>query len=181
MGQFLYMGLWYKVEILQSSISYYKLAEADVLSELAKKLDLTIYNREDTNESLVFRLKDELLENELISFLATQFSFFEQSPDNQKNYQDTIMAIKKQKTATEIISLAESRSLRYFQQYDFMDEIQVGEWRRYLSLQISNLIFEIVGKTFIEEYYDFLVYLVNLIRKAAEGNPLSGAVAVAID
>jgi hypothetical protein len=181
MGQYLYISLCYRVEISRSDIDYNRLTESDVLLEMSKKFDLSLYKREDTDELLVFTLRDELLEKELSSFLETQFHYFEQSSYNQEHHRETIQAIKERKTVAEILDLAESKRLPNFQQSVFMDEISVGEWMRYLEIRITNLTFECVGKVFMEEYRSFLVYLVNLIRKVAEGNPMAGAVFASID
>lgn len=107
-------------------------------------------------------------------FLAQQFQFYKQSKFKREHALRKLDAIDKCATAAEIIELANTRDLLNLQRLDFADSLNIGILNNYLEIHITLLTFESVGKVFMEEYKDFLIYLVNLIRSAS--NPLAGAV-----
>ncbi|TGE37141.1 hypothetical protein E4K67_14735 [Desulfosporosinus fructosivorans] len=176
MGQYLYIGLCYKVKISRKLIADHKISESELLQGMTNMLDCILYSRQDTENELVFVLNHEEIKQNLSEFLAKQIQFFKQSKFNSEHAQRTLNAIDKCATAAEILEIANTKNVRNLQILDLPDSLRVGRWNNYLEIHISLLTFETVGKIFMEEYKDFLTYLVNLIRCTSEGNPLAGAV-----
>lgn len=176
MGQYLHIGLCYKVRIRRKLLADHKVSESEILRGMTNLLDLTIYERQDTENELIFILNHEELKQNLSKFLSRQLQFFRQSQFNRGHALSTLEAIDKCVTVTEILELADSKNVLNFQRLDLPDSLNIGVWNNFLEINITLLTFESVGKTFMEEYMDFLTYLVNLIRSTSEGNTLAGAV-----
>ena len=176
MGHYLHIGLCYKVRVRRKLLSDQKITETELLQGMTSLLDFTLYERLDTENELIFVLSHEELKQNLSMFLAKQIQFFKQSKFKREHALRTLDAIDKCATAAEIIELANTRDLLNLQSLDLADSLNIGIWNNYLEIHITLLTFESVGKVFMEEYKDFLIYLVNLIRSASKGNPLAGAV-----
>lgn len=175
-GQYLYIGLCYKVRISRRHIDNHNVSELELLQGMSNLLDFNLYDRQDTENELVFVLHHEELKQNLSKFLAKQINFFNQSQFNREHALRTLDAIDKCATATEILELAKTMDLLNLQRLDLADSLYIGVWKNSLEIHITLLTFKSVGKTFMEEYKEFLIYLVNLIRSTSEGNPLAGAV-----
>ena len=176
MGQYLYIGLCYKVRIRRQLLVDHRVSESELLHGMTDLLDFTLYKRQDTENELVFVLNNEELKQNLSKFLVRQFQFFKQSQFNREHAWRTIEAIDKCATGVEILELANTKDLLNLQLLDLYDSLNIGVWNKCIGINITLLTFESVGKTIMEEYKEFLTYLVNLIRSTSEGNPLAGAV-----
>ena len=176
MGQYLYIGLCYKVRILRKLLVDHKVSESELIRGMTDMVDLTHYERQDTENELVFVLNQDVLKQNLSKFLEGQIQFFRRSQFNREHAQRTLKAIDNCATAVEILDLANTKSLLNFQRHDLPDSFNIGVWNKYIGTNITLLTFDSVGKMFMEEDKEFLIYLVNLIRSTSEGNPLAGAV-----
>jgi len=176
MGQYLYVGLCYKVRIRRKLLADNKVSEEEILQGMTNLLDCTLYERLDTETEFIFVLNHKDLKQNLSKFLTKQIQFFKQSQFKREHALRTLDAIDMCATVAEILELANTRNLLNLQRHDLVDSLNIGIWNNYLEIHITLLTFESVGKAFMEEYKDFIVYLVNLIRSTSEGNPLAGAV-----
>lgn len=148
MGQYLHIGLCYKVRVRRKLLSDQKITEAELFQGMNRLLDFTLYERLDTESELILVLSHEVLKKNLSMFLAQQFQFYKQSKFKREHVLRTLDAINKCATAAEIIELANTRDLLNLQRLDLVDSMNIGTWNNYLEINITLLTFESVGKVF---------------------------------
>ena len=113
MGTYLATGIVQEIVIDKRRIKYPDITVDKITDKLKDELNLDCYDFSEDLEGYYWKIKPEILENDLAEFLSTQFKMYQNKPDT--HMLDVIDQLGKVLGSEEIIKLAKSKSLINFQ------------------------------------------------------------------
>lgn len=179
MGQYLQMGICYRMKIDKNRLDKLGISLEKLTNELNKHLDVSLYDLNETQDEIIFEIKESVLE-QLQEFMRIQYSMYPQEQPYMDCYKSAVEIIGGLSSIQEIIQVAEEKNFPCFQSSKVTDEIAVSAWDC-LRVDISLFVFFVEGKIFIEGYNSFLKYIENNVRKSSERWSLAGAFKCYID
>jgi len=120
MGTYLANGIVQEIVIEKKQLERQGVATNEVIRQLEKELDINFYNHTEDEAAHVWKIKQEMFDDNLAEFLDTQFKMYCNEKDHRM--QNVIEDLKKIQTAEELIALAESKSLAHFQLLGYITE-----------------------------------------------------------
>lgn len=172
----LIIGVCVKVIISKSHHSFQKHGIDEIVSSLKDQLDLALYEMYEDENHVIWVIKNEVLEKQLLPFTERQHQYFV----DQQNNKEIIAALQKTLLASEIIALARERQYVNFQLFTGANGIAVGKWSDYLRYKYETIIYYHGGKAVMEEYSDLFRYLEQMIRLQSNEFPIAGAVRITV-
>ena len=185
MGRFLSIGLAYEIvtsleEIMKKNISKEELRQE---IEQTMLIDMKFYNEAETDISLVFTLKNQVLERDLIPFLEVLFP----TVYRNRNHDEYLKLLQELRTtpSTKWIDLAEMKS-NYAFRLDKYGESQciyfsTKSFRPTIRLDIKTLMFYMgEGKIITEGIGDILDFFKHCIIETFKEYPIAKSMHVYI-
>ena len=161
MGQYLAIGL--RLELAASKQDVAKHLEETPLEEVLKQIEdkyhlNDIYEREDHDDYYVFKVKEELLDRELIPFLEKFYSL-RYPAGSDIDAPDALQALKGIDNTNDRLKLLSRKSFQTYQEGEDFDYCRIGGfWSNKVRISSSNAILSIDGKILMECYggvFDF--------------------------
>lgn len=180
MGQYLQMGICYRMEIDKKSMDRLDLTYEKLVNELNKQIDMSLFNCGETQDKLTFEIKESVLE-QLQEFMQFQYSLYPQKKPYIDCFKLSVELIGGLSSFQEIIQVAEEKNLPCFQSNVITNEIKVLPWGYWLKIDISMLVFFVEGKIIMEGYNSFLRFIENIVRESSERWSIAGAFKCYID
>lgn len=179
MGQYLQMGICYRMEIDKKRLNKLGVTFEKLANELNKGFDLSLYDLNETQDEIIFEIKESVLE-QLQEFMKFQYSLYPQEKPYIDCFKSASEMIGELSSLKELVELAEDGGFPCFQSNKIVDEIKVSAWE---SLEINNfmLVFFVEGKIFMEGYDSFLGFIENNVRESSKGWSIAGAFKCFID
>jgi hypothetical protein len=185
MGQFLAVGLAHKIITPLGDLRKKKISNEELRQEIEQKLffDLKLYDEIETEKNLLFTLKDQVLEKELIPFLELLYPIVYKESEADE-YLDLLQKLRSIPSA-EWIDLADRRSNCAFQ-YDKYGESQ---YIRFLERDFqpavridftSIMLYMGYGKIITEGINDFLNFFKYCINETFKEHPIAKSIRVYI-
>lgn len=161
MGQFLAIGPRLELAARKQDVAKH-LEETpleEVLKQIEEKYHLNdIYERADSDDYYVFKLKEDLLDSELISFL-TKFYSLRYPSDSDIDSSDALDALKGIDNTRDRLELLTHKRYQNYQEGEDFDYCRIGNsWSNEVRICSKNAILSIDGKIFMECYggvFDF--------------------------
>jgi hypothetical protein len=115
MGQYLAMGLTHKISASLNEMKKEKISKEELLQQIEREMlfDMTRYDETSTDRSLVFTLKHQLLESDLIPFLEAFYPIA--YAKNEAEHYHGVLECLKSTPATQWLELAEKKRFEAFQ------------------------------------------------------------------
>lgn len=161
MGQFLAIGLRLELAARKQDVAKH-LEETpleEVLKQIEEKYHLNdIYVRDDTDDYYVFKVKEELLDNELIPFLEKFYSL-RYPADSDTDASDALQTLKDIDNTRDRMKLLSHKSFQTYQEGEEFDYCRIGGfWSNEVRVCSNNAILSLDGKILMECYggvFDF--------------------------
>jgi|GEM_PF-1969408 len=147
MGTYLATGIVQEIAIAKKRIKYPDLTVDKIIQRLKDELNLNYYNFSEDSEGYYWKIKPELLEENLTEFLNDQFQMYQSKLD--RYMEETITQLKEVSSSEEIIELAESKSL--------------------INFQLANQIIEYIQLTRDNGFDEHIMIFYNLISYFMDG------------
>ena len=129
MGQFLAIGLAQEIVTSREEIRKKNISKEELRQEIEQSMlfDMKLYNETETDKSLVFTLKNQVLERDLIPFLEALYPIVYRNRDHD----EYLKLLQELRTTpyTKWIDLAEMKSNYSFQ----LDEYGESQYIRFLT------------------------------------------------
>ena len=153
MGQFLAIGLITKQIIPKDQLEKGKISNEELISKMQKELHFNpvIFDFTENEKNIVFKLKKELFESELIPFLE---KFYPLIYINNNLYLETLKELKNSKSEN-WLSLAEDKSCEEFQidNYGIEDNLCFDKaFKPRVSVYYESILLSMEGKIMMESY-----------------------------
>jgi len=164
MGTYMGIGIVNKIIIEKENLNRINTTIDKVQDDITKEfnIDFDIYSLQEDNR-YVFSLKDNVIENQLVSFLKEVYRDLYDDSNDYQNVIETINGLK----ADEIIEFAKAKR-EYSFQYDndgYEDYIRY-DFGRELKISYEIIMISIEGKIIIESYKRHFNFFKNCIVKA---------------
>lgn len=187
MGQYVCVGIQNKVSVPKSGLDKFKDQYSN--EELLEYFELThllydVYGRRETEDSYVYQLKDELVEQELLPFLK---EFYPLRYQEKEYYEDALGAVEMCKNLKDLKKMMESS----YDDFDDAFRIIKGNSlsfltsdsfdRRYFSYSFQNVSLSMDGKILMESYGSFLGFVRRSLCEVFKKYKLVGALRIWID
>lgn len=78
MGQYLKMGICYKMEIDKKNIDRLGLTNEILINELNKGIEISLFDSKETNDVIIFEIKESVVLEQLKEFMGFQYSLYSQ-------------------------------------------------------------------------------------------------------
>ena len=184
MGQFLAIGLRLELAARKQDVAKHleKTTLEDVLKQVEEKYHLNdIYVRDDSDDYYVFKLKDELLDRELIPFLAKFYSLRYQS-GSELDSPDVLDTLKRIDNTRDRLELLERKQFQTYQEGEDFDYCRINDqWSNKIHICSNNAILSIDGKIFMECYGDVFDFFRRCIVAQMSNFKIAEALTVWID
>ncbi|MDR1491496.1 MAG: hypothetical protein LBT05_02055 [Planctomycetaceae bacterium] len=164
MGQFLAIGLAQQIVVSNKNLEHNKITLQELRTELqTNNYDLDIYDETTNEESIIFTLKESVIQTDLIPFLE---SFYPKFYGNQsKKYTENVLE-QLRAEPTQWLDFAKRKSEEAFQ-WDNDSSYYLcftKPFHPYISLSFSYVILSLGGKIMsegISQYLDFFKYCIQ--------------------
>ena len=184
MGQFMAMGIACRISASLKDLRKEKISNKELRQGIEQDLlfDMNLYDETEEDESLLFTLKNQALESDLIPFLETFYPVVYKG-GKEKEYRDLLEQLRST-PSTEWLDLANEKCYYDFQ-YDEYAESRYIEFSKPFRPRI-RLDFEFVmlhcgyGKIMTEGLYDFTDFFKYCINETFKEHPIAKSMQVYI-
>ncbi len=184
MGRYLAIGLRLETAVKKEDVKEHldRLSLEDVCKQVESKLHLeNIYTRQDTDNYYVFRIKDSLLEEELIPFLKKFYELRYKFGD-EYDVQEVMETLSKESTLKERLALLERKRFQTYQEGSDVDYLRVeGGWSHEVYCFSNCAVLSIDGKIMMECYKGLFEFFRCSIIEQLSQFKLSQALHIWID
>ncbi|MEI0739001.1 hypothetical protein VQ056_24205 [Paenibacillus sp. JTLBN-2024] len=139
MGQYLQMGICYRMEIDKNRLEKLGIKYEKLTSELNKHLDLSLFELNETKDEIIFEIKESVVLEQLQKFLGFQYSMYPQELPYTDCFEPAMKMISELSSLKDIVELAEEKKYPCFQSNRIIDEIKVSEWGKWLNIDSINV------------------------------------------
>ncbi|MFT4413354.1 hypothetical protein ACLM5H_05795 [Fredinandcohnia humi] len=174
MGQYLQMGIGYRMEIDKKRLDKVGVTIEKLEIELNKHFDMSLYDFNETHDKIIFEIKESVVLEQLQEYIQYQYSMYPQEQPYTDCFKSAVEIIGGLSTFQEIVQVAEERNFPCFQSNRITDEIKVSAWG-WLEIDISMFVFFVEGKIFMEGYNSLLKFIENNVRQSSEKWTIAGA------
>lgn len=178
MGQFLAVGLSTAFSVPKESVSDMTSLENAIRS--SPRLDTQLYDRQETSQSYRWTLRPEVLESQLLPFLADFYPAYYQSTA----YYEAVRENIEDKKAAEILSYAERKPEEAFQRDDYAMPARVAPpdspLAKPLRLARNFILLAMEGKIVMESYHTMFDFFTDSIQRRFSEHELARALQVYI-
>ncbi|KGR89864.1 MULTISPECIES: hypothetical protein [Bacillales] len=174
MGQYLQMGIGYRMEIDKKRLDKVGVTIEKLEIGLNKHFDMSLYEFNETHDKVIFEIKESVVLEQLQEFIQYQYSMYPQEQPYTDCFISAVEIIGGLSTFQEIVQVVEERNFPCFQSNRITDEIKVSAWD-WLEIDISMFVFFVEGKIFMEGYNSLLKFIENNVRQSSEKWTIAGA------
>jgi len=184
MGQFLATGLVHEIVTSRREIEKKKISKEELRQEIEQTLlfDMTLYDETEMEEWLVFTLKNQILERDLIPFLEILYPIVYGS-----DHDEYLKLLQELRTTpyTKWIDLANMRSNYAFQ----LDKYGESQYVRFLTKDFQPtvrldfktlMLYAGYGKIITEGIYNMLIFFKHCITETFKEHPIAKSMHVYI-
>lgn len=181
MGQYLSIGIVTEFSISKEQMHKGKVEQTDVLHQLENNLyfPTAIFDKTERDDALIFTLKKEVFDSELLPFLETFYKTLYQGKDYK--HASTALEELKKTSPSEWPAIAASRSLYYFQKDEYANRDTISLDIAFLSrvdVDYYCILLSSEGKILMEEYGRLFHFLKFCMKEAFKEFALAGALRV---
>ena len=184
MGQYMAMGLAYKIITPLDDLRKKKISNEELRREIENSLlfDLELYDETETDEYLLFTLKNQVLETNLIPFLEALYPMIYKERD-EGEYHDLLKQLHSMPSA-EWLDLAREKSNAAFRFDKYAEPRYISflkDFRPSIRLDFNCVMLYLgYGKIITEGIYDFMDFFKHYIHETFKEHPIVKSVQVYI-
>jgi hypothetical protein len=184
MGQFLALGLTHSIFTGLEGLRKNNVSNEELRQEIQRSLsfDMTLYDEVETNKDLVFTLKDESLEKDLLPFLETFYPMVYRKPTDKEDL-DILMQLRST-PSTEWLDIAHEKDNYIFQMDNYAESCVIKLSRDFhlgIALGFHNVIlYHGHGKILTEGIGDFISFFNRCLHEAFKKHPIARSMQVYI-
>jgi hypothetical protein len=181
MGTYLATGIVQEIAIDKQRIKHYDIAANQIVDKLKDELNLDYYNFSEDLEGYYWKIRPEIIENNLADFLSTQFKMYKSKPDS--HMLDVIDKLKEASSGEEIIKIAKNEHLNHFHSMQIIDHIIVirdNGFKEYIMIFYDLIVYFMNGKIITEGLGSILRYFEANIRLQKDKYPIADCVKVMV-
>ncbi len=183
MGTYLATGIVKEIVVDKGRIKYPDITLDKITDKLKEELNLDCYDFREDLEGYYWRIKPELLENNLAEFLNIQFKMYQNNkPDT--HMLNVIDQLERLVSSEEIIKLSETRSLINFhsipQIIEYIRIIRDNGFDEYVMIFYNLMAYFVDGKIITEGLGNSLSYFEANIRLQKDKYPIATCVKVMV-
>lgn len=140
-----------------------------------------VYDLLEGNECIGFKMKDKIVETELVEFLSAFYADRMSNDGSSEETDEILSALANISTTDEIKSLAEDNSMVYFQYDEYWDPIfiETDSWNRMVVI-LRGIDLSLDGKIIMECYGSIMSYFTSVLRDRYRKYALSKSLYVTI-
>lgn len=176
MAAYLNGGICYNIIIGKTDLYESDVDMDRVLLALNNELDMTLYEKKESDKIILYTLKENILLDNLTSFLETQIHFYD-SDEEIKSLFDTLEGLN---TINDVVGLAKRGEFYHFKYGSILEHLNVEE-EIDIRICYECISFFKEGNILDNFNHHFLIYMERLIRKACRYNKLSGTIKVFVE
>lgn len=180
MGQYLQMGICYRMEVDKNRLERLGFTFEKLVNELYEHFDLSLYDSSETQNKIIFEIKESVVLEQLQEFMQYQYSMYPQEQPYIDCFKSALEKIGGVSSFQEIVQVAGEGNFPCLQSNVITDEIKTSALN-WLEMEISMFVFFVEGKIFMEGYNSFMKYIENNVRKSNGQFSISGAFKCFID
>ena len=140
--------------------------------------DSNIYQMKETDTTIVFDLKPDVAEPELLDFVR---AFYELRYAKKRDYNDVLEALSKENTLQGWLNIADEKRFECFQTDEYVRyPIESPSPFSNLYINVEQIILSIDGKIVMECYNDLFAFFTRLLRTQFEKYRLTNSLLVYI-
>jgi len=177
MGAYLQGGICYNIIIYKPDFEDSNLEVDKVLRALDEKIDMSLYNKKESEKIILYVLKEEVLIENIEDFLKTQFQFYNLEDELKE---EVLNPVRECEDFEELVSLAKKRNYDNLGHGSVLEHIYVDS-KYDIRVCYECITFFKEGKMVLENNTNFLVYLEDLIKISSKYNKLGSTVKVFIE
>lgn len=184
MGQFLAIGLRLELAVRKQDVAEHleNTSLEEILKQIEEKCHLNdIYKRDDTDDYYIFKLKEELLDSELVPFLEKFYSL-RYPLGSELDSHDVLDALKDIDNTHDRLELLTYKRFQTYQEGEDFDYCRIGNsWSNKVRICSNNAILSIDGKIIMECYGDVFSFFRRCIVAQMSNFKIAEAMTVWID
>ncbi|WP_342269492.1 hypothetical protein [Rickettsia endosymbiont of Orchestes rusci] len=187
MGAYLTTGVVQNIIIYKKQLVNYDITIDKIIAKLREEVNIDYYSYSEDSNGYYWHIDPKMLEGNFVEFLETQFQMYSNKTSSSRKYQEieeAIDKVKEAKTGNELIELAASISLQYFQLVDYTNKyisvLHNNNFKLDILVNFHLIAFFIDGKIIMECYYDILRYFSQNIHLQREKYPVADCIIVLI-
>lgn len=177
MGAYLQGGICYNIIIYKPDFEDNNLEVDKVLRTLDEKIDMSLYNKKESEKIVLYVLKDEVLIENIEDFLKVQFQFYNLDEELKKKVIDSI---KECEDLEDIVNLAKKESYDNFGHGSVLEHVYVDS-KYDIRVCYECVTFFKEGKIVLDNNTNLLLYIENLIKTSSKYNKLGNTVKAFIE
>ena len=184
MGQYMAMGLAYKMTTPLDDLHKKKISNEELRQEIENTLlfDLNLYDETETDKYLLFTLKNQVLETELIPFLEVLFPKV-YDKRNEGDYDNLLKQLRSTPT-TKWIDLAREKRFMAFRYDTYAESRYIRFSKAFLPCICLDfncvMLYLGYGKIITEGIYDFMDFFKHCIHETFKEHPIVKSIQVYI-
>jgi len=182
MGTYLATGIVQTIVIDKSRIQYPDITLDNIIQQLKKELNINYYDFSENIDEYFWNIKPRVLEKNLVEFLDAQFKIYTDEKD--RGMQQVIVKLTEIKNLDQIIELAASKSLVYFQLFEkifgCIKVERTNGFSQHVEVFYNVISYFLDGKIIMECYENILRYFEHNLRSQRNEYSLVDCVKVMI-
>lgn len=179
MGTYIQIGVCIEVRLDKAAAVSAKITLDEAVRRIGELYDLSIFDREDTDEQVSWILPPKLLEEGLVPFLRAQYGLFGEG--RTKDTEDVLTRIASAGSRDAIVALAKGKSSPWFQHNTIRDYASLASPGYRPRVETDILIYLVEGKAIMETYRGLFDYVEGLIHRQKDEMPIAAAVKVFLE
>jgi hypothetical protein len=187
MGAYLITGVVQNIIVYKKQLVDYDVTIDKIIAKLREEVNIDYYSYREDSNGYYWQIDPKMLEDNFVEFLETQFQIYRNKTSSSlkdQGIEEAIGKVKEAKTGNELIELAASISLQYFQLVNYANKyisvLHNNNFKLDILVNLHLIAFFIDGKIIMECYYDILRYFSRNIHLQREKYPVADCVIVLI-
>jgi hypothetical protein len=176
MGQYLTTSLLTRFSITKSDLESFPINNIKQIQNKFINTEDDLFSIEETESNIIFRVKDNILLNELVVFLKV---FYKDLHGTDAECQEIISTLDNDHDVQKWLTLANNKSFEKFQTDNFGYSILYDGWKK-LRINHSSIMLVLEGKIMMETYGKQFSFFEKLIRKTYSDFNISKLIKVGI-
>lgn len=179
MAQFLGVALKATIVISKKRIQLDKIPSEIAIETVKSEYDLSLYDYSETEHFYLWKLKNEILADELAPFLESIFKFYYDK--NEGSYQSLIGEIKRKKEYENIFKIAKEADYEHFElDNKQFNQIHLKKFGKHLQIDYNFFRLFKSERLRMDNFDKMMQFLENSMKKAFSEYQLSQALTIYI-
>jgi hypothetical protein len=179
MAQYMSIALKATIVVTKKKIASNNISEETAKEIVGEKFNLNLYDASETDHFLLWKLKQELLSQEIVPFLENVFKFYYNQ--EEANYRTLIGEIRSRKDYDSLFKLAKNMEYEHFELDNTkFEKVQIPKMAKHIQLDYNYFRLFKGEKLRMDNLDKVMLFLNNTLRKTFSEFQLSQALDIYI-